>query len=67
MIYFVEWWVPLKLSLGAQTLVETTVFYLSGLLHVCFLPHLTVNVRKGGEKDLFGNDLDVSLGVRKSC
>lgn len=67
MIYFVEWWVQLKLSLGAQTLVETTVFYLYRILHVRFLLHLTVNVRKGGEKDLFGNDLDVSLGVRKIC
>lgn len=58
---------PAEAEPGAQTLVETTVFYLYGLLHVRFLPHLTVNVRKGGEKDLFGNDLDVSLGVRKSC
>lgn len=67
MIYFVEWQVQLKLSLEAQTLAETPVFCLYGLLHICFLLHLTVNVRKGGEKDLFGNDLYVSLDVRKSC
>lgn len=49
MIYFVEWQVQLKLSLEAQTLAETPVFYLYGLLHIRFLLHLTVNVRKGGK------------------